>query len=221
MVEHAVNQLTDSNPGLHCLIVYDDLITLREFYSYYIQQQIEEKEEMVQINPFYETTDSVRETLSTGYKAIDVEKYENKEKRLVIVDSLEKYLGKKDKAGGFVGVELKKVKEISYSNKKINKEIIANKVKDNSNWWHNNEQMINYAKKMGNTTLSILADMGAFSFMGKSKDLYEYELSLPKHFDLKVKGFCIYNHKDFDRLSERQKQRLVKHHSSVIKIAPH
>ena len=72
-VEDAVNQSTDSNSGLHCLIIYNDLITLREFYSYYTQRQIEEKNEMVLINPFYETTDVVRETLATGYKAIEVE----------------------------------------------------------------------------------------------------------------------------------------------------
>ncbi|HEU5121160.1 MAG TPA: hypothetical protein VFT71_09235, partial [Candidatus Nitrosocosmicus sp.] len=74
-------------------------MTLREFYSYYIQIQIEERKEMVLINPFYETTNSVRETLATGYKPIDVKKYEEKEKRLVIGDSLKKYLCQKEKPG--------------------------------------------------------------------------------------------------------------------------
>jgi hypothetical protein len=44
--------------------------------------------EMILINPFYETTDSVRQVLS----GIDVSKYE-KEKALIIIDSLDEYFG--------------------------------------------------------------------------------------------------------------------------------
>ena len=43
---------------------------------------------MILINPFYETTDSVRQVLS----GIDVSKYE-KEKALIIIDSLDEYFG--------------------------------------------------------------------------------------------------------------------------------
>ena len=91
------NQLSESSLGLHSLIIYPDLTTLREFYSYYIQKQIKEKNELVFVSPFYETTDSVRHNLSNGYKTIDVDKYERQEKKLVIMDSLDKYLGQKDK----------------------------------------------------------------------------------------------------------------------------
>ena len=220
-VEDAVNQATDSKPGLHCLIIYDDLTTLREFYSYYTRRQIEEKQEMIQINPFYETTDVVRETLATGYKPMDVEKYERKEKRLVIVDSFNKYTGQKDKSLGKAEASSEEIKQISESKEEeLNKKVTI-EIKDNSNWWSNNEQMVKYAKKMGNTTLSILADMGPFYFMHKIMELFEYECSLPKHFDPSIKGFCIYNQRDFNRLSEDQKQRLSKHHGKVMKIEPH
>lgn len=90
-VEDAVNKFSKEDYGIHYLVIYPDLITLREFYSYYIQKNIEEKNEVVQIAPFYETEDSVRQTLSEGHRAIDVEKSED-EKTLVIVDSYTKYL---------------------------------------------------------------------------------------------------------------------------------
>jgi hypothetical protein len=234
-VEDAVIHLTDSNPGLHCMIIYEDLMTLREFYSYYIQRQIEEKKEMVLINPFYETTDSVRETLSTGYKAIDVDKYEKKEKRLVIRDSLKKYLGQKEKVvmtkdvvkvaelESYFKVEQEEelVKTNKTKKKEQNKKI--KKVKGYSNWWSDNEQMIKNAQRMGNMRLSILADAGAFHFIGKTMDLLEYEYSLPKLFDLdlNINAFCIYHQKDFDRLSKEQKQKLSNHHEMTLKIEAH
>ncbi len=91
-MEDAVNKLSNEEYGIHYLVIYPDLITLREFYSYYIQKNIEEKNEVVQIAPFYETEESVRQTLSKGHMAItDIEKFEN-ENILVIVDSYKKYL---------------------------------------------------------------------------------------------------------------------------------
>lgn len=90
-----VNRLSESAHGLHCLIIYPDLITLREFYTYYIQKQIEEKNNAVLINPFYETVTSVRRTLSESHMSIDVNKYENTE-TLVINDSLKEYFGETD-----------------------------------------------------------------------------------------------------------------------------
>ena len=47
---------------------------------------------MILINPFYETTDSVRQILSK--RGINVSKYE-REKVLVIIDSLKEYFGQR------------------------------------------------------------------------------------------------------------------------------
>ena len=88
-VNHALNQIIQAEYGAHYIVSYPDLFTLRELYSNYIQKQIEENNEMILINPFYETTDSVRQILSK--KGVDVFKYE-KEKVLVIIDSLKVYL---------------------------------------------------------------------------------------------------------------------------------
>jgi MEDS: MEthanogen/methylotroph, DcmR Sensory domain len=87
---HALGQINQAEYGAHYIIIYPDLFTLRELYSNYIKKQIEENNEMILINPFYETTDSVRQILSE--KGVNVSKYE-REKVLVIIDSLKEYFG--------------------------------------------------------------------------------------------------------------------------------
>jgi MEDS: MEthanogen/methylotroph, DcmR Sensory domain len=89
-VNEAVNQIIQAEYCSHYLIVYRDLTTLREMYSKYIQKEINENNETILINPFYETTDSVRQILSKN--GVNVSKYE-KEKGLVIIDSLQEYFG--------------------------------------------------------------------------------------------------------------------------------
>jgi hypothetical protein len=160
---------------------------LREFYSYYIQKSIEEKNEVVQIAPFYETEDSVRHSLSEGHRAIkDIETLEN-EKSLVIVDSLKHYAKTEQKE----------------SDRPFK------------------EMMVNHAKKMGKNGFSFLGDMGAFYFNGRTQDLVEYELSLPKKYDMDLKGFCLYHKDDFNRLIQEQRQKLIKHHEKTIEIKSH
>jgi hypothetical protein len=89
-VNKAVNQIIQAEYHSHYLIVYPDLTTLREMYSQYIQRQIKNNNEIILINPFYETTDSVRQILSKS--GVNLSKYE-KEKGLVIIDSLKEYFG--------------------------------------------------------------------------------------------------------------------------------
>jgi hypothetical protein len=170
--------------------------------------------------------------LSNGYKTIDVDKYERQEKKLVIMDSLDKYLGQKDKGKD------KDKEKVSISGEDVvvtavvvvgdaSNGTVGSRVKDESQWWSYNEQMIKHAAKMGNRGLSILGDMGAFYYMGKAKDLLEYESSLPKQFDanlnlnLNLKGLCLYHQTDFDKLSEEQKQKLVKHHGMAVLLQAH
>ena len=94
--EGAAKTISEYDYGVHCLLIYTDLTILREFYSHYIPEQIEEKEHVVQIMPFYETEDSVRQTLSKGYRGINIEKVEDEEKSLIIKDSLGKYIIRKN-----------------------------------------------------------------------------------------------------------------------------
>jgi hypothetical protein len=160
---------------------------LREFYSYYIQKSIEEKKEVVQIAPFYETENSVKQTLSEGHIALkDIEKLES-EKSLIIVDSLKNYTKSEQK-------------ESDRSFK---------------------ERMVSHAKKIGKKGFSILEDMGAFYFNGRIQDLLEYELSLPRKYDIDLKGFCLYHKDDFNRLTQKHRQKLASHHEKTIIIKSH
>lgn len=159
------------------MIIYKDLATLRKFYSNYTKKQIEDNNESILINPFYETTDFVRQVLSEHVN-LDVLKYE-KEETLLIIDAYEIYFGEEPDA----------------SFKK---------------------RMAIRSKELGKDNLSIINDIGAYPFKVNDKELVEYELSLPKVFDLPLKRFCIFHQKDFDRLSQQQKQKLIVHHGRTV-----
>ena len=53
-----------SEYGVHYLVVYPDMNTLRRIYSYYTKMQLEDNNEIVLIVPYYETTGMVRSVLS-------------------------------------------------------------------------------------------------------------------------------------------------------------
>jgi hypothetical protein len=179
-VDDALEQVNQADYGAHYMLIYEDLTILREFYSNYIHKQIEENNEVVLINPFYETTNSVRQVLSQyNDGGIDISKYE-KEESFLIADSLKEYLGDQPL------VYIKK-------------------------------GLANYTK-MGKKGLSVLADLGAYPYKSKYKDLVDYELSLPTKYDVPMRGFCLYHQKDFDNLSDEQKQKLIEHHGKALKI---
>jgi MEDS: MEthanogen/methylotroph, DcmR Sensory domain len=181
-VNGALDQINQAEYGAHYLIIYPDLDTLRELYSSYVRKQIKDNNEVVLINPFYETTDSVRQVLSEKFNdgISNVSNYE-KEESLMIIDSLEEYLG--DRPMIYV-----------------------------------RKSLANYAK-MEKNGVSVLADLGAYPYRSKHDDLVNYELSLPtKYEDVPLKGFCLYHQKDFDKLSDEQKQKLIEHHGKAIKI---
>jgi F0F1-type ATP synthase gamma subunit len=158
---------------------------LREFYSRYIPEQIRYKEEIIQINPFYETEESVRQVLYKGYKGMNMDKIqEGEEKSLVIVDSLRKYSGQK------------------------NAESI----------WNANQETVKYANELGKKGVSIVGDMGSFLFEKRMEELVNYELQLPRRFEINLKGICLYHLKDFDRLTEYQKQTIINLHEIAIRL---
>jgi hypothetical protein len=63
--------------------------------------------------------------------------------------------------------------------------------------------------------------MGAFYFNGRIQDLVEYELSLPRKYDIDLKGFCLYHKDDFNRLTQKHRQKLASHHEKTIIIKSH
>jgi hypothetical protein len=151
--EDAAKTISEVDYGIHCLLIYSDLTMLRKFYTHYIPKQIKDREEVIQIMPFYETEHSVRQTLSKGYRGINLDKVENEEKSLIIKDSFGKYSIQK------------------------NAESILNA----------NQEMVKYANGLGKKGVSIMGDMGSFLFEKRMEELVNYELCLPKRFEVNLK----------------------------------
>ena len=181
---NASNTISELDYGIHTLVVYEDLIILREFYSQYVKKGVEERNEVIQLAPFYETEDSVRRGLSEGHIPINIEKWEKAEKSLIIVDSLKKYIGN---------------------------------VSPDSDYNYN-KNLVEYAKTKGKSGVSIIADKGTFPFKQRIDDLINFELSLPSKYDIELKRICVYHQKDFNRLTEEQRQKLINHHVISIEI---
>jgi len=187
-VEEATDTLLESPYGMHSLIVYSDMMTLREFWSLYTKKSVKEKKEVACLAPFYETVDSVRKTLSEGHLPMDIQKYEKDEKSLIIVDALEKYLDKDTN---------------TFDVKSLLKA---------------NQDLVEYANTSNKNGVSFLGDMGPFVFKNQIQSLIDYKFSLPTEFDVNLKGICLYHEKDFDRLPADQKEKIINHHKMAIKI---
>jgi translation initiation factor 2 gamma subunit (eIF-2gamma) len=85
-----INKISRGEYGIHHMIIYPNLVTLREFYSRYTKKQIEENNESIQIMSFYETITSIRQALSEDHCITGVSGYE-KGNISVIMDSLKYY----------------------------------------------------------------------------------------------------------------------------------
>lgn len=82
------------------------------------------------------------------------------------------------------------------------------------------ESLIDYAGQISRAGVSVLADMGTFFYYDKLDYLLKHETSLPPRFNMKVKGFCLYDKRDFDwRLSLKQKRKLIEHHGRELMIS--
>ena len=59
-VNDALEQINRTEYSTHYMIIYPNLATLRKLYPNYTHKQNKDNNEIVLINPFYETVDSVR-----------------------------------------------------------------------------------------------------------------------------------------------------------------
>ena len=184
-----LKQLRQAEFGAHYIIVYHDMITLRQIYSSYIKAQLEDNNEIVLMLPYYETTKMVRRILSgennNSGSIIDVGKYE-KEGSLVIIDSVKAYFGSDIDLMSFV----EKLAKEAQSSGKNGISVIA----DLASFYYYNQ-----VDKLIEYEMSLPA---------------EYDDD-----NIKLKGFCLYHQEDFDkRLSKEQKQKLFEHHSKNIML---
>lgn len=204
--EDAVNKLSETDYGIHCLIVYPDLTTLREFYKYYIKRQLDEKNEYILFAPFYETPDTVRQIFSSGYQVIDIDKYEKHIKSLAIVDSVKKYFVDNNDAE-------------STDDFGIDEDVNKNtKLRDMTKFVNT---LVKNIHDQGKSGVSSLCDTACFYYKADAQLLIKYERSLPIKFDIDFKGMCLYHQKDFARFSEKQQKQLIQYHGLVLKIIPY
>ncbi|WP_458745965.1 hypothetical protein [Candidatus Nitrosocosmicus sp. T] len=97
------------------------------------------------------------------------------------------------------------------------KKYIGNNVSPDTDYDYN-KNLVEYAKAMGKSGVSIIADKGTFPFKHRIDDLVNFELSLPSKYDIDLKRVCVYHEKDFNRVSEEQRQKLLNHHMIAVKI---
>jgi hypothetical protein len=185
-----LKQLRQAEYGAHYIIVYYDMMTLRQIYLRYIKTQLEDNNELVLILPYYETTETVRSVLSgennsgNGGSMIDVRKYE-KEGSLMIIDAAEAYFSSDTDLMSFVE---KLAKQAQTSGKK------------------------------GISVIADLASFYHFNRIDKLIE-YEMSLPTKYDDKMKLKGFCFYHQEDFDRrLTEQQKQMLLEHHGKNLMV---
>jgi MEDS: MEthanogen/methylotroph, DcmR Sensory domain len=185
-----LKQLRQAEYGAHYIIVYYDMMTLRQIYSRYIKTQLEDNNELDLILPYYETTETVRSVLSgennsgNGGSMIDVRKYE-KESSLMIIDAAEAYFSSDSDLMSFVE-KLAKQAQTSGRN--------------------------------GISVIADLASFYHFNRIDKLIE-YEISLPTKYDDKMKLKGFCFYHQEDFDRrLTEQQKQMLLEHHGKNLMV---
>ena len=211
-IYETLDSFKESPLGTHCLMVYPDLLTLRAIYSQYTKILLEERNEIVLILPYYETTDMVRLVLSGaniyynnnnnpfGYSGIDVSKYE-KEGSLIIMDSLKGYFPSEEQ----------------------------NSYHDNNKWGLDFISfvgvLLKQAERRRKSGLTVLSDVGSFHHHHNhhnhgNQKLIEYEKSLPKKYDgMNLKGYCLYHQKDFEgEFNQEQQAELFDCHSQNIML---
>lgn len=79
-------------------------------------------------------------------------------------------------------------------------------------------KLVQDAKIMQKAGVSIMIDTGVFTYKNCQEDLINYELALPSKYDIDLKRLCLFHQKDFDKLTDDQKQKLVNHHGIAICI---
>ncbi len=184
-----LKQLRQAESGAHYIIVYYDLMTLRQIYAGYIKTQLEDNNELVLILPYYETTETVRSILSENHSSnegsvFDVSKYE-KEGSLMIIDAAEAYFSSDTDLMSFV-------------------EKLAKQAQSSG--------------KEGISVIADLASFYHFNRIDKLIE-YEMSLPSKYDDKMKLKGFCFYHQEDFDRrLSKEAKQNLLEHHDKALII---
>ncbi|MBD0327884.1 MAG: MEDS domain-containing protein [Pyrinomonadaceae bacterium] len=73
------------------------------------------------------------------------------------------------------------------------------------------------AENDGKDGIFSLADMGSFFLFDRENELVNYEVSIPKTIDMRLKAFCCYHENDFSfKLTKDHQTQLINHHHKAI-----
>jgi hypothetical protein len=121
------------------------------------------------------------------------------------------------------------LKEIGLDTEKYEKEKALMIVQDiTSTYFGSADDFIFFIKifdkrqeKRGKNGISVFADMGVFFHHqqnDKKNTVVEFERSLGSKLDIRLKRFCSYHKKDFDRFEESEKRELLEAHHLRINV---
>jgi hypothetical protein len=96
--------------------------------------------------------------------------------------------------------------------------VILDSIEDSFDLAHNSyiQNLLNRAKSMDKNGICILADNGSFFNLHRIEEMIKDETLLPAKFDVKLKRICMVLRQDFDRLTEEQRQKLLRHHGKIL-----
>lgn len=177
-----------SDFGEHNIMIYPDLCVLREIYSRSCKTDLENNEAVL-ILSHYKTREVIRKYLREFQ--LDLDRYEKKERCLLIIESAGDYFGSARDFLFYLGIM-------------------------NENATRRNKRGISILVDMGSRYR--YRPINNYN-QGGIDLLLEYEESLPAKIDLKVKILCLYHIKDFNILEVAdQKQYLLKLHFRRYKV---
>jgi hypothetical protein len=84
--------------------------------------------------------------------------------------------------------------------------------------WRLAMSLLSRVKKEGRQGVSWFGDPGSFFSFEKIEELMQYELWNPQKYEDIMKSICSYHSKDFEKLTEAQKQTLLDHHFKSILV---
>ena len=201
-VTSILEQLDDVEYGEHVIVIHTQLKDFRKIYSHYTKKQLVVNNGIVLHVPHYETIDTVKANLGVTNRSNNSSN--NSDTNVIgvpsVINNSDIDLQKYEKDGSLLIID--SLKAHFHADFDI-KSFIT--------------KLVEHAKNTGKDGVSLFVDMGSFYHYDKIDELIEHELSIPsKYTDIKLRRFCIYHQKDFNRLKKEQKDSLHKHHSKQI-----
>lgn len=196
-VQNIMKALLDMPTGMHTILVYPDLMTIREMYTKYVSMNGNKKTEMFVILPFYETVDHVMINL------------------LNQKDSLSKY----NEITHNGSVVVRDCHDILNGDFNMHRNSSTKGDTEVSKLAHFLNDTLLHAQELGKKVVTIWIDTGAFYFNQRGYEtLLNYEQQIAAAFkNTAIKQVCLYHQKDFElRLAGSQEKQILDAHDKRL-----